>query len=57
MCGTFAGTAKLLHFFKSGSVMPTEAIMSLGIPDDEGNVGAGAAPLDTLSRRCNADSI
>ena len=32
-------TAKLLDFFKSGSVMPTEAIMTLGIPDDEGNVG------------------
>ena len=39
MCGAFANTAKLLDFFKSGSVMPTEAIVSLGIPNDEGNVG------------------
>ena len=39
MCGAFAHTAKLLDFFKAGSVMPTGAIMSLGIPDDEGNVG------------------
>ena len=39
MCGAFAHTAKLLDFVKAGSVMPTEAIMSLGIPDDEGNVG------------------
>ena len=39
MCGTFAHTAKLLDFFKSGSVMSTEAIVSLGIPNYEGNVG------------------
>ena len=39
MCGAFAHTAKLLDFFKSGSAMPTEAIMSLGIPNDEGNAG------------------
>ena len=39
MCGAFANTAKLLDFFKSGSVMPTKVIVSLGIPNDEGNVG------------------
>ena len=39
MCGAVAHTAKLLEFFKSGSVMPTEVIVSLGIPNDEGNIG------------------
>ena len=38
MCGAFAHTTKLLDFFKSGSVMPTEAIMSPSIANDEGNV-------------------
>ncbi len=37
MCGAFTNTAKLLDFFKSGSVMPTEAIASLGIPYDGRN--------------------
>ncbi len=40
MCGAFTNTAKLLDFFKSGGVLlPTEAIVPLGIPNDEGNVG------------------
>jgi hypothetical protein len=35
---TFADTTKLLDLLETSCVMPAEAIMTLGIFDDEGNV-------------------